>query len=986
MSAQKISLASLALTIALNIAAQESVFVNYNVKEGLAQSQVRDIIQSRDGYLWVATVGGASRFDGNSFTTFNKTKGLINNLVTALYETSENELVIGGKGGFTIRKGDETEQITFPTQFQNALIFDIVELNDEILLATNGYGILRYKDRNFTQIDLGNTDQNFVRSICQVGETILAGTKSGLISINQLEVKLEIDSLSIYRIVSDGENTWITTDDHGVLWMNNGSVRHLTAKDGLPSDHQRDVCIDKQGNPWFITKNVITKFDMAKQRFVQVDAVNADHVSNLKVLFSDRESNIWVGTDGNGILKYTGDQFATFTNYQGYSFETVMNISEQRDGSMWFATYGQGVNILRNGNIENLDYKSGLQNSTVWSLASLSNGQMWIGTSEGISIYDDGKLASFKHNETLPFPRVSAIFQDSRNQIWIGTRDGVMVCDEQQNLVNTSAPVSELQEVKGFVEHEGIIYMASGSGLFCSDLTGQIPMNISIPTSLAEISFSCIALDANKNIWIGGENGIALFSLDQNSARHYNISEQFSSNIINFLQVDSDEKLWLGTDDGLFSLNLRYLIEHDSLVIKSYNEHDGVVGQECNQNAVFKDSQGQVWFGTNGGLIKHDPKSELTAESKILRIVLNDIQVNFESALDRLNLIAENDEENVFLFNENRITFRFSAIHYSNPEKIFFSYRLKGSDDQWSPPTQENYITYAHLSPGSYQFEVRSKLENHQWDSIIAVFKFQIEPPFYFRLWFIILSVLVLISLIYLIFRHFENQRMRKIKLVETQNRAKILGLEQQTLNAHMNRHFIFNALNSIQYYINTQDKTQANQYLTNFAALVRKNLDSAQVETISLRDELDRLQLYMNLEQMRFKDRFEFSIHMDAHLDAESLLVPSMILQPFVENSIMHGILPSERKGIISINISSANGDLRFELFDNGIGIENSLKQKSVTTAHVSNGMKITRQRMELLKTMTKLNYSVEGPFQAVSETGVIGTYVIITLPMQFR
>jgi len=201
-----------------------------------------------------------------------------------------------------------------------------------------------------------------------------------------------------------------------------------------------------------------------------------------------------------------------------------------------------------------------------------------------------------------------------------------------------------------------------------------------------------------------------------------------------------------------------------------------------------------------------------------------------------------------------------------------------------------------------------------------------------------------------------------------------------------MNRHFIFNALNSIQYYINTQDKKQANQYLTNFAALVRKNLDSAQVDTISLRDELDRLQLYMNLEQMRFKDRFEFSISLDEHLDAESLLVPSMILQPFVENSIMHGILPSERKGIISININSNNDDLRFELFDNGIGIENSLKQKSVTTAHVSNGMKITRQRMELLKTMTKLNYSVEGPFQAVNETEVIGTYVIITLPMQIR
>ena len=163
--------------------------------------------------------------------------------------------------------------------------------------------------------------------------------------------------------------------------------------------------------------------------------------------------------------------------------------------------------------------------------------------------------------------------------------------------------------------------------------------------------------------------------------------------------------------------------------------------------------------------------------------------------------------------------------------------------------------------------------------------------------------------------------------------KSNLLALEQQSLNASMNRHFIFNALNSIQYFINTQDKLSANKYLSSFAKLIRKNLDSSSSEDslIPLSDELERLELYLSLEHMRFQSKFEYHINIQKGIQTESILVPAMFMQPFVENSVWHGVLPMKKKGIIQISITeSKDNEIKFIIEDNGIGVDNSLNNKS--------------------------------------------------------
>jgi sensor histidine kinase YesM len=203
-----------------------------------------------------------------------------------------------------------------------------------------------------------------------------------------------------------------------------------------------------------------------------------------------------------------------------------------------------------------------------------------------------------------------------------------------------------------------------------------------------------------------------------------------------------------------------------------------------------------------------------------------------------------------------------------------------------------------------------------------------------------------------------------------------------------MNRHFIFNSLNSIQYYINKQDRLEANRYLTNFAKLIRKNLDSSVngENMVSLFEELDRIKLYLSLEMMRFKDKFTFDLNVSPEVDLEAIKIPPMLMQPYIENSIWHGILPKDKPGKIDIKIfysPALKEKVCVEIIDDGIGIDVSLAKKvNSGSTHISRGIEITSGRLNLLKKMTNQDLEIHGPNQIIHPNGqIIGTRVMLVL-----
>lgn len=982
MNSIKSSILALILLATLSARGQRHAFLQYSVQEGLAQSQVRDIIQSDDGHLWIATIGGVSRFDGKSFTNFNKANGLLNNVITAIYQSQSHGIVIACQGGLVTIKNNQVRTFPFPSQWSETVVFDMQEFDNQLALASNGQGLI-FWDGNHFEADTTLPDRyRFIRSLDVQESTLLLGTKKGLVSWSVGTTNALIDKVSVNKVLSNSARTWVATTRNGIYGIGPNDTIHLGTEEGLTSQYQKDLCLDAAGNLWSISKNSIVKFNPQTGQLDEIKSTEKGVLDNLKVIYYDLEGTLWVGTSGAGILKFTGEQSVIYTVLDGMSSDQIMNIATDHEGKLWFASYGGGVMNKSEQSFETIDHKNGLLNNTVWSLERVDEA-IWIGTSDGINIWRDGHLHAFGNNDSLPFARASVIHLDGQGAVWVGTRDGLVRIINGHIETPPALASLNLVEVKAIEEIGDHLWVSSRYGAYGYNLvTGEI-QHIHKETGLEDDYVSSLAKDPHGGLWLGTDEGV--YRYHQGNLQHINVSEKPSSNIVNFLVHDSLQSLWIGTDHGLFSLNTSVLQAHDSVLIRSYNEHDGIISAECNQNAGYCDSSGILWFGTNGGLVSMDPARLSPFDREITNLKLSDLEVNFESILEDSILGSERLSE--FSYQNNRFTFRFNAVHFSNPEKIWYRYRLLGSDDKWSPPVQENAVTYAGLPPGEYTFEAMVKVENSRWAQPTALFRFVINPPFYRTWWFILLCAIAIGLIVWMIITSYQTQQNRKRQLVEAENQAKILGLEQQTLNAHMNRHFIFNALNSIQYYINTQDKKMANTYLTSFASLVRKNLDSAQVESINLKDELERLRIYMNLEQMRFQDRFTYEFEVDPKIDTENTQVPSMILQPFIENSIMHGILPTERQGHIQIKIAREEELLLFEIKDNGIGVETSVKRKNGVSLHVSNGMKITRQRLELLRSMTKLGYGVDGPLELRDENNAtLGTVVRVTLPVTFQ
>jgi hypothetical protein len=323
-------------------------------------------------------------------------------------------------------------------------------------------------------------------------------------------------------------------------------------------------------------------------------------------------------------------------------------------------------------------------------------------------------------------------------------------------------------------------------------------------------------------------------------------------------------------------------------------------------------------------------------------------------------------------YKSNNITVNYIGIDFNNPEEILYRYRLN-NDSEWNT-TSNNSIEFGSLEPGEYQLEIRAKGITSDWSKPI-LFDFIIKPPFWEKPWFTLLLILILGPATFIVINNFyKNKRIKEQEKLLA--KTKIIALEQQALQAMMNPHFIFNVMNSIQHFINTKDTKMANQLLTGFARLIRKNLDICNKSYITIEEEISYLSLYLSLEKLRFGEKMNYVIDVSEEIDKEETLIPSMLLQPFVENAIWHGIMPKESDGNIAITIDLQDDNrLYISIEDDGIGIENSFKLKN--NDHISRGMELTQERINLLN-------KFDAPIQlSVENLKPSGTKVTVRIPI---
>ncbi len=971
--------------------AQQSSYVQYDTRDGLPQSQVRAIAQDSKGYLWIGTVGGLSRFDGYDFQNYSTEDGLPANQINCLLQ-GKNHFWIGSTGSLCRRNGLGFTTIPLPHGYARSKIFDMAEDREgNLWVALAGEGLLKYDGENFSVFNAGNgLPNNYLRSVELAPDGALwVGTREGIILIENDEVKppplseLTFPSVADIIFTKDGVAV-ICTFGNGLILVENETIKQFTSTSGLPSDHIRCAAELPNGELWLGAKEGLIRYEFGK--FTVLREEQGLQYSNVKSLDVDREGNLWVGTDGKGILLQAGRSFTSYTTQDGLHSDLAMDICQTDTGSLVFGSYDNGLAVFNGIDFSPYAYNEKLPNKTVWVIESDKYGTLWVGTSQGLFREERGQIKIIDATSGFPGNRITTILPEGRN-VWVGAEDGFARLNSAGAIAavfNDSTGFSG-KRIRSIVKQGDDLWIGAESNVFKYDGQDFTTMQID---SVNDKPVYCLEIDKRGNIWAGTSNG--LFYLNKDSAQFTRVEfgSGFASRNINFLTSLADSTLLIGTNNGLYRLELDVFFDRDIVKSKHYTNYEGLITGETNQNSVYYDGK-VVWFGTTSGAIRFDPNRDASGSKMAPSLNLSKVQLFLQDAdwaalgdsVSTKSGLPVNPELN---FNQNYLTFYYSGVHFNNPQKVLYRYKLEGADEKWLGPTKSRSVTYAYLPHGDYTFLLESySVDDPELVSEVK-FNFSITPPFYLSTWFFILSGLLVVGLFYAIYRNRVQKELRKRATLQLEFQSRLMALESQTLNSSMNRHFIFNALNSIQYYINMQDRKSANRYLTSFAKLIRKNLDSSQQNETSLADELERIELYLSLEQMRFQNRFEYAINIDKAIDPERVEIPAMMLQPFLENSIWHGILPAEKHGVIGINISDFQDEVRIEIVDNGIGIETSLRNKNGSdNNHISKGMEITQSRIQLYRKMTGLNYRVEGPKELADSSGeIMGTTVFIRLP----
>lgn len=980
------------IVISLTGSSQQYTFIEYSLKEGLQQSQVRSLFQDSRGFIWVGTLGGISRFDGRNFINFNRSNGLLNNQISAIIELTDGSILAGSSGSISIIRGEKVESFKFENDFKESAVNALYQQGNKVWIGTED-GILFYENNKIIYpIDKGDPFRSNIKAFVKSqnsGFFIVTKEKIFLSLNGGIQLFHEPNDRSVnyfdLEMTTSGE-VFLATKGMGLVKLKkNGEEEILFASSRLASETITGITEDIYGRLWCSSRFGFYMIEQGNVQFFSEE--NGLNTPDIRDILCDNEGNIWLGTYGHGLQKFTGTAFFAYAATDGLTSDAIMSITQDNVGELWFSTFDKGICHTSNDTILGYIFDESTGNNRIWTSLTDKNGTLWFGSSFGLISYKNGKFKNYAEEDSLLDPMIISLFEDSKGRLLIGTAKGLCVLENEafhsfkQFPGNPDTRIRDIQE-----DRSGNLWLASRIGLYKFD--GNSFTKFDETSGLPDNTVYTVEIDAYNRIWVGTQNGIAILS--GNRFISTTIDEGGASNSINFLKYFNGN-MWFGTNNGLYSAEVGEVLKEDKLSIRRYGMEDGLRSLETNLNAVYVDNDERLWFGTTEGAMCLDTRLLQEKDLRVLpKVALTVVQIDFlnpdwKKFKSEVHPVTGLPIWPSVDYKSNHFTFKFTGISMSYPDDVKYQFMLEGFDEDWQAVTEANFITYSNLPYNTFRFKVRA-VSRFGVVGEPVVFDFTVRPPFWFTWWFILLEVLfgaALVLGIWYVRRRVVRARFERERL---EMRSRMLTLEQQSLNSSMNRHFIFNALNSIQYYINRQDRLAANKYLSDFARLIRKNLDSSQETLTPLRDEMERLELYLKLEHMRFKDKFEYSISIDPDIPQDLIKVPAMLLQPFLENSIWHGLLPKKEAGWVRVNLTRRNNALHMVIEDNGVGIENSLKSKTGTDSHISKGMEITQSRIDLIQKMSGEKVQLIGPKQVNGEGGeVMGTKVEIIIPVNF-
>ena len=745
-------------------------FINYNVGEGLEQSDILSVGQAENGYLlYGSNEGGVGYYDGYNFKSIKEKNGLSNNVVFSIvidkqnnvwastnsgvntlspnlnsvtkiynegtpfyssyYSVEYNKLYFGSAKGLYIFNGDSLEkQITSNEVLNNAFVNSIyTDSKKNIWIGTRLNGLFRINsEEQVSQFStLNKLPSNYVKTIIETKNKIWVGTLNGVAMI-------EKDSVSDFTLPNNADgNITITSstkyNEELVFGALNGHLYFIN-----PINNSLRIINENNG---FRYKKIWS-------------------------LFTDKEGNLWFGTLGQGLTKFNST--FTYFNENNGLLNSYVNAMETNNDEVWFGCKGIGINVVLDNKIIKTITSKELGTSTVNSIKKI-NSEIFIGRNGGLSIYKDGNFKNISFAAEID-NEIFSIYK-SNGEIYLGTKLGLYILKDDVLLKIENTPIDFIFDI---IKHNKKLYLASNKGYYVYEknkfnfISDREDFNVGRVRSFV--------VDSYNKLWIGTNEGI--FLKDKNG--HIKIDEQegLSSDIVYFLQLDQSNNLWIGTNKGVDRLKIEEYHKKGVINLRNYSKSEGFIGVECNLNSSCLTNNNELWFGTINGAYLYNKDGDAVNPIPP-NITINNIKLNFND-VDWSDYSSEIDENTDFpknlelSYTNNNFIFEYVGVSLKNPEKVFYQYKLEGLDDAWLPLTKDRKAVYTALSPGDYKFILKAKNNDGIWVESPTTFSFFIRPPWYQTTLFYVSAVLLVLIGIYL-FIHIRTRNLKRTQLMLTQ-------------------------------------------------------------------------------------------------------------------------------------------------------------------------------------------------------------------------
>jgi ligand-binding sensor domain-containing protein/serine phosphatase RsbU (regulator of sigma subunit) len=776
-------------------------FRNFNVEDGLAQSQVLSMCQDRHGNIWFGTnSGGVSKYDGNKFTNYTENDSLVNNVVFSIAEIKNGNILFGTNGGLSVFNGKDFKNYTDKSGLSHNRVFKVVQDNLGTVWLGTSKGVCNYINGKIVPFTLDTllSKSNVFTIYCDQSNNIWFGTISdGLIKYN-----VTTKRFSYFNKESGLRNNFVRSigeDIQGNIYV--GTVSGINKINGpgvvqkvnIPGEENvafTSIISDNKNNLWFATNEGIYKYNgLAHRKYKDKNGLASN---NLLCGFKDREGNFWFGTDGFGVSKFSSEAFTSYSVKDSLPGDYISTIFQDSKKNIWLGVKNFGVVKFQDGKqinykIDVKQLKNSLKDNHVQAIAEDKNGVIYFGTKTGLSVFDGKNFKNFNIKDGVSDDdNIYSIIIDKQNRIWIGTGNGV------HNFVNEQfIPIQTINKVKtdrGNLPIYSILEDRSGNIWFASEngaikYNGKTVVRYNKSNGLIDKRVTTIVQDKKGHLWFGTDEGV--FEYNYTSFQHIGESQGLASNKVYLMLLDGNN-LWVGTNKGLDKVDLDIYYATNKFEIKHYGKEEGLNGVECNSNSAFKDADGNLWFGTIKGTTVYNPRFDKTNREEALTRITG-IRLFFQNAEADLEKYAESiDSTNhlpynlVLPYDKNHITFDFIGICITNPNKVKYQFKLEGADEDWFPPTSKTEATYSSLPAGEYTFHLKAMNNDGIWNSKDVTFKFTILPPWWKTWWFYTLVGIIAFASVYT-FITVRTRNLQKAKIeLEQEVQLRTLQLRQE--------------------------------------------------------------------------------------------------------------------------------------------------------------------------------------------------------------